>query len=456
MGIRVLKFGGSCLKDGDSLRKTVEVIKNAGKDIVVVVSAVSGVTDALIKAIDEALESENTVLGNIRSIISMHEKVLSGFPEYLRKSIIDKIVEKFSELKRYLYGVAYTQELTRPVKAAILSFGERFSALLLSAVLENEGVKSKACEADDLGLVTDENYENATALIDVASRNLKESLLPLIDSGTVPVVTGYFGVTRGGRVTTFGRNGSDYTAAIVAVALDAEKIELWKDVDGFMSADPKIVSDVEKLDRLSYYEAAELSYFGARIIHPRTFEPLLSKGIPVSIRSILDPSFPGTTITPQGYIHERVIKSITYNRSIGVLRVHGPGVGYKPGVIAQIGQALSSSGINIYSILTSQTSINLLLDKKDIRRAMEVLSPLKEGTITALTPEEDIALVGVVGEGLMKRKGIFGQMFSRVAKKGVNVEMVSAGASEVAYYFIVKEKDLDATVQAIHDWMIDR
>jgi len=281
-------------------------------------------------------------------------------------------------------------------------------------------------------------------------KNLAQCVLPVVNTGIVPVITGYFGCTVEGKITTFGRNGSDYCAAVIADGIDASRLEIWKDVDGFMSADPRIVKDAKNIDRLSYYEAAELSYFGAKILYPRTVEPLIKKDIPLHIKNIYCPEREGTVIRNGSYERTKIVKSITYNREISVLRIHGPGVGYKPGIIAEIGRILSDTGINIYSVITSQTCINLLLDLSDSRRSYEALKKLAGGVIERIDREGNIALIAVVGNGLLKSKGVAAKVFSAVAEEKINVEMISSGASEVAYYFIVQKKDLDSAVRAVH------
>ena len=236
-----------------------------------------------------------------------------------------------------------------------------------------------------------------------------------------------------------------------ASARDTALLEIWKDVDGFMSADPKIVKEARHIDRLSYYEAAELSYFGAKILYPRTVEPLIEKGIPMVIKNVYEPKRSGTLIQNGSFENNDIIKSITFNRSISNLRIHGPGVGCKPGIIARIGNTLSELGINIYSVITSQTCINLILDRKDMKGGFTALENLAGGFIEKIDLEEDIALVGVVGKGLLKKQGVAARVFSAVADKNINVEMISSGASEVAYYFVVLEKDAEKAVQAVHE-----
>ncbi len=448
--MKVLKFGGGCLKNRASLSRVIEIIKTQKQPVAVVVSALSGITDALLRAIELAVKSEDEIQKILKEIIEKHLEMIQPLEEEEKKLFKEKLELKAQKLQRLLLGISYTGEVTPSIETHILSYGERLSALLVAELLKEAGKKAEAMEADELGIITDDCFENATANLKKTEKNLKEKILPLLEKEVIPIITGYFGRTEEGKIATFGRNGSDYSAAVVAFCMKAEVLELWKDVEGFMSADPRTVPSAKKIDHLSYYEAAELSYFGARIIHPRTFEPLLEAKIPVIIKNLFEPSQRGTVIEAEGQEWEKVVKSITYNQQIAILKILGPGVGYKPGVIAQVGKALSDRGINIYSILTSQTCINLLLDKKDSFRALNVLKEFCDGIINKVELEEDIALVAVVGEGLKRRKGVFARVFSSVAEEGVNVEIVSAGASEVAYYFIVKAQHLTKAIKAIH------
>lgn len=447
-----MKFGGGCLKDGEHFRKVAEIIESQTDPVAVVVSAVSGVTDLLADGIWKAKESEKNVPEIIESVNERHREIahISIGDENVRQKIAKDFERKIRILKRLLFGISYTEEITESVRAHVLSYGERFSALMLSGVLKSHGRMAVALEADKIGIMTDESYTNATAILPEVSRNLDYTVWPLVREGQVPILTGYFGCTHEGKVTTFGRNGSDYSAAAVAHGMNARLLEIWKDVDGFMSADPEIVKSPRRIDRLSYYEAAELSYFGSQILHPRTVEPLVNVCIPVHIRNIYQTEGAGTRIMPEGCEKENVVKSVTYNNHISMLKIHGPGVGYKPGIIAEIGGILSRMGINIYSVITSQTCINLLLDKKDSRKSHESIKRITGGVIEKVNLEESIALIAVVGEGLLKRKGVAARVFSAVAEQDINVEMISSGASEVAYYFVVKICDVRKAVNAIH------
>lgn len=450
--MKVMKFGGGCLKNGEHFLKVAEIIKTENDDLGVVVSAVSGITDLLEKGIQMAIESEKKVVKVIKTIRARHKEIASDSiqNEDIRQRSMEDIELRLKKLERLLYGVTYTGEMTTSIKAHIMSYGERLSAILLSGILKSQDRNAIALEADKIGLITDESFENATALLPEVKDNLVLTVLPLINKGKVPVITGYFGCTHEGKVTTFGRNGSDYSAAVVAYGIGATLIEIWKEVDGFMSADPKIIKSAHRIDELSYYEAAELSYFGARVLHPRTVEPLSCINIPIHVRNLWKRENDATKILPRGYETEDVVKSVTYNKDISVLRIHGPGVGYKPGIIAEIGRILSDQGINIYSILTSQTCINLLIHIKESHRSLEAIQKLAGGVIEKVDLANDVALIAVVGEGLLERKGIAARVFQAVADEDINVEMISSGASEVASYFLVNKADVERAINAIH------
>jgi len=450
--MKVMKFGGGCLTDSEDVLKVAGIVGAESGRVVVVVSAVSGITNKLEDGLQAALDSEVNVPRFLDKIRESHIQLLESVVPVgaVRHVAAVELMDRLKKIERLLYGVAYTLEITPSVRAHVMSFGERFSALILAAALNSRGRSAEALEADRIGIVTDESFDNATARLAEVRRNLQKELLPVLERGDVPVVTGYFGRTAEGKVTTFGRNGSDYSAAVIAQALGADRLEIWKDVDGFMSADPKVVSGARPVDRLSYYEAAELSYFGARILHPRTVEPLADSPIPVVIKNIHRADGGGTEVVPTRPATEEVIKSITSNRRVAVVRIYGPGVGFKPGIIAEIGRLLAERGINIFSVLTSQTCINLILDKADARAGSEAVSRLINGIIERVELKDHVALVAAVGDGLMKRRGAAARVLARVAEENINIEMLAAGASEAAQYFVVDEEDADRAVHAIH------
>jgi len=451
--VRVAKFGGGCLRAPEDFINIAEILKNGQPEsTVLVVSAVFGVTNLLHTSTTLALETEGSISLSIANLRSKHLEIIEEAIEdsTIRDRIRISIESRLKKLERLLYGVAYINEVTSSVWALILSQGERLAVDILAGVLDDHGLNAEGLESEVIGLVTDCVFENATVNIPVTKTNLQERILPLLDEDIIPVITGFFGRNDSGHPTSFGRNGSDYSAAIIAHCLNAPALDIWKDVDGFMTTDPEFTESAVPITHLSYDEAAELSYFGAKILHPRTVEPLRGSNIEIQIRNIRNPDGFCTSILPDGYAKEDVIKSVTYSSDIAVLKVRGAGVGFRSGIIGEIGNRLSEININIYSVITSQTCINLLVDAKDAAKSRQVLEPLLGGVIERIDVSNDVALIAIVGEGVITTKGLAARVFSAVAEMGVNVEMFSAGASDVAYYFIVQQDDMNVAIQAVH------
>ncbi|MHA1772308.1 MAG: aspartate kinase [Candidatus Thorarchaeota archaeon] len=453
--MRVMKFGGGCLRDAVSFVRVSEIITAALREDVpaVVVSAVFGVTNMLEEAAYLALRNESSIQETMTTMRNLHSEIARQILEdrAICDSTLDLLEVRLGRLERLLYGISYTGELSDVVHLLVLSQGERFSAILLDAILNTREVHARSLESDEIGIVTDDSCYNATADLIAVKENLQHSVVPLLQEGIVPIITGFFGRSHDGRISSFGRNGSDYSAAVVARVLEAERVEIWKDVNGFMTADPQLIPAARSIESLSYREAAELSYFGARLLHPRTVEPLIGTEIPIIVKNVYSPSGPVTVIRPDCDPRDDIVKSVTCNSNLSVLRIHGVGVGHQPGIIGDIGRALANANINIYSVITAQTCINLLIDSKDIPRSQEVLSDQVGGVIERIEIRDDVALIAVVGEGLLSTRGLAARVFSAVARQGVNVEMFAAGASEVAYYFIVQKEDMKTAIQAVHD-----
>lgn len=255
-------------------------------------------------------------------------------------------------------------------------------------------------------------------------------------------------------MTLLGRGGSDYTAAAIARCIDAASVDLWKDVPGFMSADPKLVANAAAVKRLAYNEAAELSYFGARILHPRTFEPVMDKQIPVRLFNIgrfCEKLEPETIIDGNGVIKEDVIKSVTFSDDFGILKLHGAGVGIKPGIMARVTARLNDEGINIKSIITSQTAINILLALEDLEKSLRAVEAIGLTAVDRIAAVDNISLIAVVGGGILEKPGIAARVFSAVSRRNINIRTISAGPSNVAIYFIIDRNEREKAVKAIHE-----
>jgi aspartate kinase len=251
-------------------------------------------------------------------------------------------------------------------------------------------------------------------------------------------------------VTTFGRGGSDSSAAVIAYLLHAPEVEIWKDVDGFLSADPRIVPGAVDLATLSYDEAAELAYFGAKVLHPRAIQPARQAGIRIAVRNFLAPAKAGSVIQENGHARAGGLKSVSVLRPLSTIKVSGSGAGQRAGVLADIAEALSRAGVNVYSATTSQTTVALLLAREDLDEAQRALAEVTGGVLESVAVEEDVALICAVGEGLSRTPGVAAKVLRAVAEAGVNVHLISAGASSVACHFAVGSANVEDAVRAIH------
>ena len=449
---KVMKFGGGCLRDGRAFAEACAIIAGERR-VAVVVSAVSGVTEQLLAAIEQAKRGEKHIPAILEQLAEKHLAIISALrlTTAQDKRLHMAIASQLAQVERLLTGIAYHGDLTPAVRARLLSFGERMAARLLAGMLVSRGRQARGLDAHSAGISTDDNFENASIDRERTQKILGALAAPLLRQGVVPVICGFFGRGPHGDVTLLGRNGSDYSAAAVTYALKASRLEIWKDVDGFMSADPALVATARRLERISFAEAAELSYFGAQILHPRTVEPLAGTRTRVFVRNMRHPGSPGSEIVAGRSGRKEEVASITANRKLAVIRVHGAGIGSKPGLLAGVSSLLGDAGINIYSVLTSQTCINLLLDPVDARRGLLKIKAAVNGVIKKIELEEHLALVGVVGDRIMEKEGIYARIFTAVAREKINVEMAAAGASPVACYFLVRSSELDRAVRAVHD-----
>ncbi|MEW5747850.1 MAG: aspartate kinase [Candidatus Thermoplasmatota archaeon] len=444
-----MKFGGTCLGTEDALDRVSGVVGSEKDQKVVVVSAASGVTNALKDFISKPRQ-EREIDDFLLALRMRHIDTLPRSDGAARKESLNMIEGKVTKLERLLYGITYTEELTPRTKDLILSFGERLSAIVVASRLSHDGIDAVPMETDALGFITNEQHGNAVALLDLCEMNMGPTLKSATEKGIVPVVTGFFGITQDGHVTTVGRSGTDYTAAVVAYSTGAKPIEIWKEVDGFMSADPKLVKDAFMIDRLSYEEAAELAYFGAQVLHARAVQPARIKGIEIIIKNLYTPESPGTTIGNGKMTRKDVIKSVSYVPKIATLKVYDTGAGYKSGFLADITNCLSDEEVNIFSATTSQTCVAVLIDEQQIPQAKRAIKGVIGGVGESFEIKPGVALVCTVGEGLGYTEGVAARVFRAVAAKKVNVELISAGASTVAYHFTVDHKDLKKTITAIH------
>ncbi|MBN1350946.1 aspartate kinase [candidate division KSB1 bacterium] len=455
----VMKFGGASLRDPDSILKVGAIIASRiNEQPVAVISAVNGVTNRLVEATNSAFTDEGCIPDILNSIAAIHRKLAAGAISSppIRTSTQLSIDQLLARLERVLYGIAYTGECTPRTRDLILTFGERMSVHLLAGHLNSIGCAAQSLYADEIDMVAHGPWSCGTTDREQVRNLLPPHIISTLEKGMVPVITGYFGRTKQHQPITFGRGGTDYSAGVIADAINASQLEVWKDVDGFLSVAPEISKKGKLLKYLSYDEAAELSYFGAKILHPRTVEPLFHQNIPLLIKNVYNPESEGTHVGPERHTHEHILKSVTFDTDIAVLRIYGAGVGYQVGLLKTFVSSLSDFNINIKSVITSQTCINLLVEHGDLEESHRRLTKLKSDFVDVVEAVDDLALVGVVGEGLAETPGLAARIFSVVARSNTNIEMISSGASRVAFYFLVKKTALKTVVKAIHDEFFDR
>jgi len=447
----VVKFGGSNFKNKDDITKLIKIIEAYNQPIIIVVSAFYGITDFLISAIDQVSKRVLDADAVLERLNKTSIDVINTLTEdnNIREELYLRVNERIKELKKYLLGIHYLEEIPDFVYDSILSYGERISSMVFSLILKKSGFPAEEKLPEQTGLYTDGEFGNATVNFKKSAPLVKKNL----NYEKIYVIPGFYGISESGKVTLLGRGGSDYSASAIAYCIDAKYLDVWKDVKGFMSGDPKIVDNPIPISRLTYQEAAELSYFGAKILHQRTVEPVMFKKIPIRVmditnfRGVIEPV---TIIEESRFVKEEVVKSITYTKDIGIIQLMGPSVGIKPGILSKVTSTLNKSKVNIKSIITSQTCINILFSKSDLYTAYKILKALDIHAVDEIIVLDDICLIAAVGEGMLEVPGVASRIFSAVAKEKINVLVISTGASSVAIYFVINEKDCERAIAAVH------
>lgn len=430
----VLKVGGGILRNGEDLEKIAKILRmNSGRDNILVVSALKGVTDMLL----DAYAKGKDVSGEIRKIHNGYFEVKGGAFESSLAGLSSLLSRKEKSVER---------------KELIASFGERLSAIVVSEYLNAHGIPALAMDSEECGIVADGRFEKANCLLGKTKDNFRKNVIPKIDGRTTLLITGYYGVDENGKVNTFGRGGSDYSAGVVAAASGAQVLEIWKDVEGFMSADPRVVPEARKLDEISFEEAKELGYVGAKILHPRTMDALYGSDVFAEIKSVLAPEHPGTRVVEKKTgKNGKGVTSLAAKKGVTLVNIKGGGMVDVPGVAAHVFGAVAKAGVSIDTIATSQVNISFTVDDKDAEKAEKTLKKMKAKLGDDYEIRKGLAMVGVVGEGMAHTVGSAARIFTAVARKGVSVEVISQAATEISISFMVEQENADECVRAIHE-----
>jgi aspartate kinase len=361
IGLTVMKFGGTSVQDAEAIDRVVEIISGRRKkDLVLVISAMAGVTDALLELSRYIAERRSDRVALI--IMELRARHLAVAHAFSPTSVIRDLQDLFAELETIVHSIIARGELTPCSQDAVVSFGERMSSLIVTAALQARGIASELVDSRDF-IITDDRFTSAAPLKKETIERAKAILLPIIEAGGIPVTQGFIGSTLEGVTTTIGRGGSDYSAAIIAASLDAEAIEIWTDVDGLMTADPRVVSDAKRIRAISFAEAAELSYFGAKVLHPGTILPAIERGIPIHIYNSRNPSCEGTLVGANSIPSRNFVKSITFKRGFepnkAIVCIVGENLKTMPGLASRLFRA--TEGINVSLINQEPTERNMVL-----------------------------------------------------------------------------------------------
>ncbi|MDN5357320.1 MAG: aspartate kinase [Candidatus Methanomethylophilaceae archaeon] len=408
------------------------------------VSAMSGVTNFLVDATgSDRFDCADVVKTFSEKHLLVAEKLFEG----------DHMKEFMKEYNAKLASFERTLRDDRKdpfYMDAVTSSGERFSSLILSHVLKSMGQKSVALTSAAAGIHSAGVPLSGYADLKRTDADINMKVRPLLEQGIIPIITGFYGMNDMGKPLTFGRGGSDYSGAVVASALMADELQIWTDVDGFMSADPRIVPDTLRIEEMNYGEAAELAYFGAKVLHPRTIEPARQRHIPVRVKNTFRPESPGTLIHHLRGPKNSLLMSVAAKTDLSIITISSAEIAYRPAMVARIIEKIAEKNVIIYSISTSLSTVAFLLHNNDVQQTLNQLDTLVETDIEKINVKSDVALVCCVGDDLLDKCGVSGDIFGAVKDVGTNVEMISEGASDSSLNFVVPMEMVVSTIRTLH------
>lgn len=463
----VMKFGGTSLGSAEAIAKSADIVCAAQKDwdqVVVIVSAMSGVTDLLLKGANTAAAGDGQTYKQIANDLRVkHETTITGLVEAIHElPLREKIMPYLAEFESLCHAVHILGEASPRAMDAISSLGERMSIHLLAARLRQLGLGSAAIEASEL-IRTDTAFNSANPDMEVTRQQCETRLRPQMKRGDVPVITGFIGATPSGAVTTLGRGGSDYSAGIIGAVLAADEVWIWTDVNGVMTADPRVVAAAQTLPQLSFREISELAYYGAKVLHPKTIRPVIERGIALWIKNTFNPTHPGTLIVPDNGSPAGSIKAVTAIKGQSLLTIEGRGMLGVPGVAARTFGAVARSGVSV-TLITQASSEQSICFSVPANQANNVVTALEEEfklelarqDIDSVTALNDSVIVTVVGAGMRYTVGIAGKVFSALGNAGVNVIAIAQGSSECSISLVVDMAQADEAVKAIHALIVNK
>ncbi len=462
----VMKFGGTSVGGAAAIGRLVDITRGARaewRQVAVVVSAMSGVTDLLLAGAHAA------AAGDMARPAQVAQELRARHEATLRELVIDSasrdntaleakhaIVAGMDEFERLCQAVGVLGEASPRVLDAISGLGERMIAPLVAAALAAAGVPARAVDGTRV-IVTDALFQSASPDMEATAIRAEAVLVPLFEAGCVPVVTGFIGATPAGVATTLGRGGSDFSAAILGVALTADEVWIWTDVDGVMTADPHLVPDARTLPELSFREISELAFYGAKVLHPKTIRPVVERGLALWVKNTFNPTGPGTRVAPDNDVTHGSLKAVTVFKRQCVINLDGRGMIGIPGIAARTFAAVARTGTSVAMIsqASSEQSICFVVPcvaSAAVMRALqdEFRLELARRDIDSISTSAESAVVTVVGAGMRHTPGISGRVFGALGRAGVNVVAIAQGSSECSISLVVSAAEADVAVRAIH------
>jgi aspartokinase/homoserine dehydrogenase 1 len=457
----VMKFGGSSLAGGERIGEAAAlVLRYRDRSPAVIVSAMGGVTDSLIGVARLAVQGRKVLPSVEEHLAALEHRHLEaarvvGLPEEQRR-LRDDIAAAFVELREICTGIALLGELSARSVDAVSAYGEKLAAPLLAASFRAHGQDAEAISAEEM-LLTDAAHGRARPLMTPSRVRARDRVLPLIEAGVVPVITGFIGATEDGVTTTLGRNGSDYSASLFGALLDAEEIWKWTDADGILSADPRAVPVAQPLPVLSYAEAAELAYFGSKVLFPAAIVPAVEAGIPFRIVNTFNPDHAGTVLAREPQYSPHAVKAVTVIHDLALVTVQGVGLSGVVGVAARVFGAVAAADVNVlmFSQASSESNICFVIRQRDLARAeamvrRDLADQLIHHEVDAVVARAPVGIVTVVGSGMTGTPGIAGRLFSAMGRANVNVTAIAQGSTELSISFVVDDEQAMEAVRAAH------
>ncbi len=462
-----LKFGGTSVGSVEAITHVLEITRGEleqGNHIVLVLSAMSGVTDMLIESVNLAVKGDKWgYLSLSKKIRDRHEETINLLmhPGKERERVLGEINDLLDHHIELCQAVNILGETTARVSDAVVSLGERLSVRMVAAALRERDIRAQAYDGGEF-IVTNNQYQNAGVLWDETEKRIQSKLMPLLEGGTTPVITGFVGATVDGAITTLGRGGSDYSGAIFAAYTDSDELVIWTDVDGVMTTDPRIDPRAKVLPYVSYSEVGELSYYGAKVLHPKTVHPIINKGIPLRVRNTFNPEFPGTLIQENGTKAHGIIKAVTAIRSVSMMTLSGRAMMGVPGIAGRTFLATARVGANILMISQSSSEQSICFtvtdDKADSAKQSveeELAAEIAQNDVDGVTIRQDVVIITTVGAGMRGTPGVAGRVFTVLGDQGINVLALAQGSSECSISFVVEERELERAVRVLHDLALE-